>query len=153
MPQSSPQHASLNNGGRHRSISLRSRRRSIPHLQMLRSKVTLHPAAPASHKRKIQRAANGRAGQRNQSPHPLFSSFGANLRSEAFRDARSEFFENLFFSQILPVVDARGRGRRLPHLNSLVVAAASGIDYGKDLKNRFSKNSLRASRNASLRRL
>src|SRR5882762_2667125 len=124
MPQSSPLHASLNNGGRHRSISLRSWRRSTLRLQMLRSKVTLHAAAPASHKRKIQRAANSRAGQRNQSPHPLFSSFGANLRCETFRDAWGEFLKNLFFSQILPVVDAGGRRRRLPHLNPLVVAAS-----------------------------
>src|SRR5258706_401993 len=81
MAQSSPQHASLNNGGRHRSISLRSRRRSILHFQVIRSKVTLHPAAPASHKPKNQRAAKGRAGQRNQSPHPPFSIFRAKVRN------------------------------------------------------------------------
>jgi len=78
-------------------------------LEMLSTKMTLHAAAPAPHKRKVQRAADGRAGERNQTSSPLFRRLGANFRGEAFRDARDEFLENLFLGQILAVIDARGR--------------------------------------------
>src|SRR5437879_5405991 len=91
---------------------------------MLRAEMAMHSAAPAPHKGKIQRAADGRAGERNQSPGPLSRCFGANLRGETFCNAWDKFFENLFFGQVLPVIDARSCRRRFPHFNALVVAAS-----------------------------
>src|SRR5438046_2307908 len=91
---------------------------------MLRAETAMHAAPPASYKRKIQRAPDCRASERNQSPNPLFHGLGANLCGEALRNARDQFFENLFFSQILAVIDARSRRRRLPHFDALVVAAS-----------------------------
>src|SRR5256885_8519744 len=76
---------------------------------MLRAETAMHAAPPASYKRKIQRAPDCRASERNQSPNPLFHGLGANLCGEALRNARDQFFENLFFSQILAVIDARSR--------------------------------------------
>src|SRR5260370_3927754 len=68
---------------------------------MLRAKMALDAAAPASHKRKIQRPTDGRTGQRNQASGPFLRRFGANLRGEPFSDARGKFFKELFFGQIL----------------------------------------------------
>src|SRR5229473_2097842 len=54
---------------------------------MLCTEMALDAAAPAPHKRKVQRAADSRAGERNQTTSPLFRRLGANLRGEAFREA------------------------------------------------------------------
>src|SRR5258707_796348 len=89
---------------------------------MLSPKMTLHAAAPAPDKGKIQRAADGRTGQRDQSPSPLFRCFGAEFRGETFGDARGELVENLFLRQVFSVIDAGGSRGRLPHFYSLVVA-------------------------------
>src|SRR5438034_945039 len=45
---------------------------------MLRAETAMHAAPPASYKRKIQRAPDCRASERNQSPNPLFHGLGAN---------------------------------------------------------------------------
>src|SRR5437016_13817196 len=91
---------------------------------MLRAETAMHAAPPASYKRKIQRAPDCRASERNQSPNPLFHGLGANLYVEPLRNARDQCFENLFFRQILAVIDARSRRGRLPHFESLVVPAS-----------------------------
>src|ERR1700674_4642498 len=91
---------------------------------MLGTKMALHAAAPAPYKRKVQSAADGRASKWNQTPHPLFRRLGANLGGETFRDARDNFFENLFFRQILAVIDAGSRRGGLPHFHPLVAAVS-----------------------------
>jgi hypothetical protein len=65
--------------------------------EMLRTKMALHAAAPTPDKGKVQRAADGRACKRYQSPNPLLRGLGANLRGEPFGDSRGKFLENLFF--------------------------------------------------------
>src|SRR5260370_17969639 len=91
---------------------------------MLGTKVPRPAASPAAPKRKVQRSADGRAGQRNQSPGSLFRRVRANRRGETLRDARGKFFENLFFSEIFAVIDAGGSRGRLPHFNPLVAATS-----------------------------
>src|SRR5260370_3647850 len=106
------------------TIPRRRRRRGSFRFEMLCAKMALDAAAPASHKGKIQRPADRRAGERNQAPCPFFCRFGANLGSEAFGNARSKFLEKLFFGQILAVIDARGSRGRLPHFDPLLTAVS-----------------------------
>src|SRR6266403_72753 len=91
---------------------------------MLRPEMSMHAAAPPSHKGKVQCAADSRTRKRNQSPGPFFGRLSANLRGETFRNTRNKFFENLFLSQVLAVIDAGGSSCRFPHFNPLVLAAS-----------------------------
>src|SRR6266852_2475165 len=114
----------LDKSSLNRTARRRGSRRGSFRFEMLCTKMALHAASPAAHKRKVQRSADRRAGKRNQSPGPLFRRLSANLRGETFRDARGKFFENLFFSEILAVIDAGSSRGRLPHFNPLVAATS-----------------------------
>src|SRR5258708_25270226 len=91
---------------------------------MLRMEMSLNAAAPSSHKRKIQRSTDCRAGQGNQAACPLLHRFGANLGGKTFCDARGQFLEKLLFSQVFTVIDTGGSGSSLPHFDPLVVAVS-----------------------------
>ena len=91
-------------------------------MQMLRTEVALDAAAPAAHEGKVQCTADGRTCQRYEPADPLFGCFRAKFRCQAFRDAGGNLFENLFFGQILAVIDARGGCGRFPHFDPLIAS-------------------------------
>src|SRR5258707_15818219 len=92
--------------------------------EVFRVEMALDAAAPASHKRKIQRSADSRACQGNQAASPFFRRFGANLGCKTFCDTGGEFLEKLLFGQILAVIDAGGSRGRLPHFDPLVATVS-----------------------------
>src|SRR5260370_28371543 len=102
--------------------------------EVLRVEMALDAAAPASHKRKIQRPADSRAGQGNQASSPLFGRFSANFGGESLSDARGKFLDELLFGQILTVINARGSRGRLPHFDPLVATMSlKSIEQRKTL--------------------
>src|SRR5690242_4054745 len=64
--------------------------------EMPLAQVPLGAPTPTTDKRKIQRAANRRACQRNHSPDPLLRGFGSELRRQLLCNARSDFLAHLF---------------------------------------------------------
>ena len=84
------------------------------------AQMPLHAPAPAAHKRKIQRTANGRTGQGNHSPDPLLGGLGSKLRCQQANNARRDFFAYLLPGQVFAVINSRRGGGRLPHLYPLI---------------------------------
>src|SRR5260370_6431856 len=92
--------------------------------EVFRVEMALDAAAPSSHKRKIQRSADGGAGKGNTGGSRLLGGLGANPGGKTFGDARSEFLEKLFLGQILAAIDTGGSRGRLPHFDPLVATVS-----------------------------
>src|SRR5437899_6870002 len=103
-------------------------------MQMLRTEVALDAAAPTAHEGKVQGAADGGTCQGYEAANPLFGCFRAKFRCQAFRDAGSNLFENLFFSQILAIIDASSGSCCFPHFDPLIASVRfEAIEQSKPL--------------------
>jgi hypothetical protein len=90
---------------------------------MLGSEMAVDTAAPSADEGKIQRSANGGAGERDQAANPFLCGFLAEFHRQAFGDAGHHFFDQLLLDEILAIIDSGGRGGRLPHFDTRVLAA------------------------------
>src|ERR1700739_4135211 len=74
--------------------------------EVARSEVALHAAAPGADEGEIQHPADNGACERDETPNPFFSGFLAESYGKAFGNAGSEFFQHLFFGEVLAEIDA-----------------------------------------------
>ncbi len=91
--------------------------------EMFGTEMALDAASPRAHKRKIQRSADGGTGKGNHSPGPFLGGFLTELDRQPLRNAWRDFFEHLFFDEILAVVHPGRRRRGLPHFETCVLPA------------------------------
>ena len=87
------------------------------------TQVALYAAAPGSDESKIESAANGGAGERDEACDPFFSGFGAEADGKALDNHGTDFFDELFFSEVLAEIDSRCSGSGKPKFALLFFAA------------------------------
>jgi hypothetical protein len=90
---------------------------------MLGSEMALDAAAPSADEGKIQRSANGGAGEGDQAANPFLCGFLAEFHRQAFGDAGHHFFEHLLFDEIFAVIDSGSGCSGLPHFEARVLPA------------------------------
>jgi hypothetical protein len=85
--------------------------------------MALDAASPRAHKGKIQRSADSGTGKGDHSASPLLGGFLTELDRQLPRNTWRDFFEHLFFDEILAVVHPSRRRRGLPHFQTCVLPA------------------------------
>ena len=85
--------------------------------------MALDAASPRAHEGKIQRSADGGTGKGNHSASPLLGGFLTELDRQPPRNTWGNFFEHLFFDEILAVVHPGRRRCGLPHFEACVLPA------------------------------
>src|SRR5690349_3622528 len=90
--------------------------------KVTRAEIPLRAPAPRTDKCKVERAADNGTRDGDQTADPLFRGFFAEFYGEAFGDARRQFFQHLFFSQVLAEVNSGRRRGCQPKVTPLVVA-------------------------------
>jgi len=89
---------------------------------MAGSEVALNAAAPGADKGEIQHSANYGAREGDEAAHPFFGGFLAEFYGKTFGNARSQFFDHLFFGEVLAEIDSGGGSGGEPEFAAFVGA-------------------------------
>src|SRR5579863_6887072 len=92
----------------------------VTHEEMALAEMPLRSASPAANEVVVERAAQHRAQNRNQSRRPLFRCLGSRFDGDALDDARHQPLEYFLLEHLAAEIEARGAGGGEPELRHLV---------------------------------